>query len=73
MRGHEHSARLGTVLDCCGGVLLSPALAFFMALIVAVVVGLLKEAGALAVLAIAVVSIVGYFGVRRLRGASGRA
>ena len=38
-----------------------------MALLVAVVVGLLKEAGAAAALAIGAVSVVGYLLVRRLR------
>jgi len=44
-----------------------PGASFLMALLVAVVVGLLKEAGAAAALAIGAVSVVGSLLVRRLR------
>ena len=54
-------------------VLLSPAIAFLMALAVAIAVGLLKEAGAPAALVIAAGSAIGYLLLRRLRGAPGRA
>ena len=49
--------------------LLSPVLAFLGALLVAALVGLLREAGLLAPLAIVVVCTVAYFRVRRLRAA----
>ena len=55
------------------GVLLSPALAFLLALAVAMVIGLLKDAGAPVAVAIAAGSIIGYFLVRRMRAAPGRA
>ena len=54
-------------------VLLSPALAFLMALIVGAAVGLLKDAGAAAAVAIGAGCIIGYLLVGRHRGASGRA
>ena len=54
-------------------VLLIPAIAFLMALAVAIAVGLLKEAGAPAAVAIAAGSAIGYLLLRRLRGAPGRA
>jgi positive regulator of sigma E activity len=50
-------------------VLLSPALAFLMALAVAMVIGLLKDAGAPVAVAIAAGSTIGYLLVRRLRAA----
>jgi hypothetical protein len=51
------------------GVLLSPVLAFLMALIVAVLLGLLKEAGVAACVAIVVSCAVAYLLVRRRRAA----
>jgi hypothetical protein len=54
-------------------VLLSPALAFLVALAVAMVIGLLKDAGAPVAVAIAASSATGYLLVRRLRAAPGRA
>ncbi len=51
------------------GVLLSPALAFFMALIVAGLLGLLKDAGIAACLATVVGGATAYFFARRVRAA----
>ena len=53
------------------GVLLSPALAFLAALIVAGLLGLLKEAGVPAALAMFIARAFAYFRVRRLRAAPG--
>jgi len=52
------------------GALLSPVLAFLMAIVVAALLGLLKDAGLLASIAIVVVCTIVYSRVRRLRAAS---
>ena len=54
------------------GVLLSPVLAFLMALAVAVLLGLLKKAGLVASLAMLVACTVAYLGVRRVRATPAR-
>jgi len=51
------------------GVLLSPVLAFFMALIVGGLLGILREAGIAACLATVVVGAAAYFLARRIRAA----
>jgi hypothetical protein len=51
------------------GALLSPVIAFFAALVVAISLGLLKEAGTPASLAVVVAGAVVYLLVRRLRAA----
>ena len=64
---HERASNLSLGGLIAGGILLSPVFAFLMALVVEILIGLVKDGGALALLALVAAGAIGGFLFRRLR------
>jgi hypothetical protein len=64
---HQRAFNLGLGGLIAGGILLSPVFAFLMALVVEILIGLLKDGGAPALLALVAAGAIGGFLFRKLR------
>ena len=65
--GHQRAFNLSLSGLIAGGILLSPVFAFLMALVVEILIGLLKDGGAPALLTLVAAGAVGGFLLRKLR------
>ena len=64
---HQRASNLGLGGLIAGGILLSPMFAFLMALVVEILIGLLKDGGAPALVTLVAAGIIGGFLLRKLR------
>ena len=64
---YQRASNLGLGGLIAGGILLSPMFAFLMALVVEILIGLLKDGGAPALLTLVAAGAIGGFVLRKLR------